>query len=192
MTEEIVRLDSVEAPDAEGVYRIWPGEGRGPGSEDWTWSERTIRVPPSDLDRRFTRNVVIPTVTVFRPPAGKANGTAMVVAPGGAFHFLMMDHEGYDMARWLAARGVTAFVLKYRLGQITRRNIDFLTAIHVLDTASGHGFCHGFFDLPLKAPDKALPIDSAFVFAIQATVNKMGHSSDPLGRFTHPEIPFRQ
>ena len=117
MTEEIVRLDSVEAPDAEGVYRIWPGEGRGPGSEDWTWSERTMRVPWSDLDRRVTRNVVIPTVTVLRPPAGKANGTAMVVAPGGAFHFLMMDHEGYDMARWLAARGVTAFVLKYRLGR---------------------------------------------------------------------------
>jgi acetyl esterase/lipase len=39
----------------------------------------------------------------------------MIVAPGGAFHFLMVDHEGYDMARWLVERGITAGVLKYRL-----------------------------------------------------------------------------
>jgi acetyl esterase/lipase len=39
----------------------------------------------------------------------------MVVAPGGAFHFLMMDYEGFDMARWLVGQGITAFVLKYRL-----------------------------------------------------------------------------
>jgi acetyl esterase/lipase len=111
----LVRHDPVEAPDAEGVYRIWPGTA--PGSETWDWSERTIQVPWSDLDRRVTRNVADPTVTVFRPPAAKANGTAMIVAPGGGFNFLMVDHEGYDMARWLNELGITAFVLKYRLGR---------------------------------------------------------------------------
>ena len=112
----LVRTSSDEAPDAEGVYRIWPGE-RAPGTEDWTWSERTKRVPWTETDRRVTRNVVTPTVTVFRPPADRANGTAMIVAPGGAFHFLMVDHEGYDLARRLAGMGITAFVLKYRLGR---------------------------------------------------------------------------
>jgi acetyl esterase/lipase len=54
---------------------------------------------------------------VFEPAPGTANGTSMVIAPGGAWHFLMVDHEGYDMARWLASLGVTAFVLKYRVAR---------------------------------------------------------------------------
>jgi len=106
-----------EAPDAAGRFRIWPGNGVPPGSEDWDWHETTMPVPWGDVPRRLTRNVVIPTLTMFRPEPGKANGTSLVIAPGGAFHFLMIDHEGYDMARWLTGRGVTAFVLNYRLGR---------------------------------------------------------------------------
>jgi acetyl esterase/lipase len=86
-----------------------------PGSESWDWEERTAPVPDAPPGRTWSRNVVIPTLTAFRPPVGKANGTAIVIAPGGAFHFLMMDHEGYELARPLAALGVTAFVLRYRL-----------------------------------------------------------------------------
>jgi acetyl esterase/lipase len=44
-----------------------------------------------------------------------ATGASIVIAPGGAFRFLMMDYEGYDMARALTAIGMTAFVLRYRL-----------------------------------------------------------------------------
>jgi acetyl esterase/lipase len=117
---------SSEAPDASGVYRIWPGDGRPPGSEDWTWSESTMRAPWSTVGMRLSRNVVVPTLTVFEPEAGKADGTSMVVAPGGAFHFLMIDHEGYDMARWLNSLGVTAFVLKYRVAKTPDRDEDLL------------------------------------------------------------------
>jgi acetyl esterase/lipase len=95
--------------------RIYPGNGVPPGSESWDWRERTAPVPNAPAGRTWARNVVIPTLTAFRPLEGKANGTAIVIAPGGAFHFLMMDHEGYDLARPLVALGVTAFVLKYRL-----------------------------------------------------------------------------
>ncbi len=70
------------------------------------------------------RNVVIPTLTMFRPPDGTANGTAVVVAPGGAFHFLAMDHEGYDVARWLTGHGVTAFVLAYRVQHTPENDAD--------------------------------------------------------------------
>lgn len=104
-----------EAPGAEGVWRIWPGNGVPPGSENWDWHERTTQVPWINKPRLYTRNVVIPTVTIHRPKAGTANGAAMVVAPGGAFHFLMMEHEGHAMARWLNTLGVTVLVLKYRL-----------------------------------------------------------------------------
>jgi predicted esterase len=101
------------APAGTEVWRIWPGEGVPPGSESWNWRERTTQVPWTDVPRLYARNIVIPTVTVHRPATG--NGAAMIVAPGGAFHFLMMEHEGHVMARWLTSLGVTAFVLKYRL-----------------------------------------------------------------------------
>ena len=51
----------------------------------------------------------------FLPPRGKATGTAVIVAPGGAFVMLAMDHEGWAVARWLQSQGVAAFVLKYRV-----------------------------------------------------------------------------
>jgi predicted peptidase len=60
-------------------------------------------------------NVVLPTLTVFQPEAGKAIGTAVIIAPGGAFHALSINSEGIDVAKWLTEKGITCFVLKYRL-----------------------------------------------------------------------------
>src|SRR5581483_9736188 len=57
-----------------------------------------------------------PTLTAYLPMADKATGTAVVVCPGGGYGALAMGHEGKDVADWLTARGVAAFVLKYRLG----------------------------------------------------------------------------
>lgn len=57
----------------------------------------------------------IPTLTPFLPPAEKATGAAMVICPGGGYTWLA-PHEGEGYARWLNESGVTAFVLKYRLG----------------------------------------------------------------------------
>ncbi len=65
----------------------------------------------------MVRNVTRPTLTPFFPKPGKANGAAVIVAPGGAFMGLAITHEGWDVARALADRGITAFVLKYRLIQ---------------------------------------------------------------------------
>ena len=95
------------------VLTIWPGTGIPPGAEASTWSEQATQPPGSPHPDGMIRNVVIPTLTMFKPET--ANGTAIIVAPGGAFHYLMMYHEGYDAARWLTQLGVTAFVLKYRV-----------------------------------------------------------------------------
>ncbi len=59
----------------------------------------------------------VPAVSVFAPRKGKANGTAVVIAPGGAYTMLAADLEGREVADWFAARGITAFVLRYRLGE---------------------------------------------------------------------------
>ena len=60
-------------------------------------------------------NVNNPTLTVFLPPADKANGVGVVLCPGGGFRELWMMHEGINEAKWLNERGIAAFVLKYRL-----------------------------------------------------------------------------
>ena len=58
-----------------------------------------------------------PTLTVFAPQPGKANGTSVIIAPGGAYIFLASNIEGRQVADWFTALGITAFVLKYRLGR---------------------------------------------------------------------------
>jgi len=65
----------------------------------------------------FARNVTVATLTPFLPDPAKATGTAVIVAPGGGFRSLSMENEGSDVARALAAKGVAAFLLKYRLNQ---------------------------------------------------------------------------
>jgi acetyl esterase/lipase len=65
----------------------------------------------------FARNVTVATLTPFLPDPAKATGAAVVVTPGGGFRTLSMQNEGWDVAKALAAKGVAAFVLKYRLNQ---------------------------------------------------------------------------
>ncbi|MDB4883268.1 MAG: alpha/beta hydrolase [Gemmatimonadetes bacterium] len=57
-----------------------------------------------------------PVITPYLPPVGRANGTAVVIFPGGGYQHLSMEKEGSDVANWLAGSGVTAFVVRYRLG----------------------------------------------------------------------------
>ncbi|HEX6987001.1 MAG TPA: alpha/beta hydrolase [Planctomycetaceae bacterium] len=57
----------------------------------------------------------VPTLTVYRPAADKANGCAMVICPGGGYGSLAVDHEGKQVGEWLSSLGVTAFELHYRL-----------------------------------------------------------------------------
>lgn len=71
----------------------------------------------SQYGSAFARNVTEATLTPFLPDPAKATGAAVIVAPGGGFRTLSMQNEGWDVAKALAARGIAAFVLKYRLNQ---------------------------------------------------------------------------
>ena len=98
-------MSTVEAIET----RLWPGVA--PGSEGATQVEETFG-EPGDLK---IRNVVVPTITTYRPAPGTANGTSMVIAPGGGFFMLSWTSEGTQVAEWFSARGVTCFLLKYRV-----------------------------------------------------------------------------
>ncbi|HET9826486.1 MAG TPA: alpha/beta hydrolase [Chitinophagaceae bacterium] len=84
-------------------------KGVAPGSESWTWNEKVVKVS----DMTVVLDVSKPTLIPYLP--AKPNGTAIIIAPGGAFHALAIDHEGSKVAQWLNEKGITAFVLKYRL-----------------------------------------------------------------------------
>ncbi len=94
------------------VIDVWPDDV--PDSELWREAGPELE-RPSRGDSRLVRNVSRPTLTVFLPDPAIATGAGVIVCPGGAFHFLMVDKEGTDVARWLTARGVAASVLKYRV-----------------------------------------------------------------------------
>lgn len=94
--------------------RLWPNGA--PGSENEKGPEAFQASENSKLPKRFTV-VHYPSVYVFLPPKEKANGMAVVVAPGGGHSQLVIDKEGWEVADWLNARGIAAFVLKYRLAR---------------------------------------------------------------------------
>lgn len=96
---------------AQQVIQLY--SGKAPGSESWAWSEQEST--KNMFNTRVVYNVVQPTLTAYLPDASLANGTAVIIAPGGAFHTLSIESEGIDVAKWLNAKGVAAFVLKYRL-----------------------------------------------------------------------------
>jgi len=73
----------------------------------------------------MSRNISKATLTPFFPEKGKANGTVVIVAPGGGYRWLSMGNEGWEVAEALAKKGITAFVLKYRLFPTPEKLEDF-------------------------------------------------------------------
>jgi acetyl esterase/lipase len=89
------------------------GSGAIPNSKATADEEKDE--PSGDPVRHSLSKVSRPTLAVYLPPAGTANGTAVVVCPGGGYTHLAMTHEGTEIARMLNGMGIAAFVLKYRL-----------------------------------------------------------------------------
>ena len=73
----------------------------------------------------MARNITTATLTPFLPAPGKANGAAVIVAPGGGFRWLSMGNEGWEVAEALVKQGIAAFVLKYRLQPTPESLEDF-------------------------------------------------------------------
>jgi len=90
---------------------VWPNGA--PGSEGKA-GDPVIRLSNGE---RVVSNVHKPVLIPYLPAAATATGAAVIVIPGGGHRELWSDHEGHNVARWLAERGVAAFVLLHRLAR---------------------------------------------------------------------------
>jgi endo-1,4-beta-xylanase len=121
-------------PKTPDAILLWPNGA--PGSEGHTAPERTyIRHEAATADTPDVSFPVVtdindPSITPFLPDKDKATGIAVIIAPGGGHMFLSINHEGYDVGRYLAAHGVAGFVLKYRLARA--ENSPYSVQVHAL------------------------------------------------------------
>ena len=96
---------------SQKVIRLY--SGKAPGSETWTWKETESM--NNAFNTPLVYNVTDPTITVYPADAQTANSTAVIICPGGGFQFLSISNEGINVAKWLNSKGITAFILKYRV-----------------------------------------------------------------------------
>ena len=98
-------------------------------------------LPKADLlwpggapESRGIEDIDKPSLAPYLVPAGRGTGTAVIVCPGGAYAYLAMDHEGDQVAKWLNSLGVSAFVLKYRLGPKYHHPVELWDAQRAIRT----------------------------------------------------------
>jgi acetyl esterase/lipase len=109
----MVRLGFAQAPSIPKGNPLWTGEAPG---------------------ALGTAEIDIPTLAPYLVAAGRGTGTAVIVCPGGGYSGLSMDKEGDQIAKWLNSIGVTAFVLKYRLGPKYRHPVELGDAQRAIRT----------------------------------------------------------
>ncbi|AVR45600.1 beta-galactosidase [Christiangramia fulva] len=106
----ILPLDHTNAQTK--IFPLWPEKIPGTKTASSYTEEQQL---DSEGEVKSLSKVKTPTLAVFLPQQDKANGTAVIICPGGGYSHLAINKEGYKVAEWLNSLGVTAFVLKYRL-----------------------------------------------------------------------------
>ena len=122
---------AAQAPDLkayEAFFKAHPPQKIAAPADLNTIALSSIGSPASEIWEtdghwRTVRDVTQPALLPVLPQPGTANGTALIIAPGGGFLNLSMDTEGLEVAQYLAARGIACFVLKYRLND-TPADVD--------------------------------------------------------------------
>jgi len=157
----------MEAPPEPNAITLGTG-----GVEGSTASESWFR----QWGDPMARNVTTATLTPFLPDPDKATGAAVIVAPGGGFMWLSMGNEGWEVAEALRARGVAAFVLKYRLRPTPERLEDFERGMNELFASAGR---RGPGSDPLLA-DQVEDATAAFAL-VRARAQEWGVDPDRIG-----------
>jgi acetyl esterase/lipase len=111
---------------AQDVVPLYPGNAPGLTQEKYPEKEYFSKIWNTEV----VANVTKPSLTIFKPAPELRNGTALVICPGGGFMALSINSEGTDVAKYMAERGVTAFVLKYRLAHTGEDATQEFTALY--------------------------------------------------------------
>ena len=154
---------------AQDVIPLYPGTPPGSTPENYPEKEYFSKL----WNTQVVANVTKPTLTVFKPSPDTKNGTAIVICPGGGFMALSITSEGTDVAKYLAARGVTAFVLKYRLahtGEDATQEFTDLIADH-----------QKFQEMAAKIVPLAIADGLAAVTYVRQHASEWGVSPDRVG-----------
>lgn len=101
ISQMIFSQEIVILPYENETGLVWHGGEKSTYSDQW--------------QTELISNVSTPTLQIFRPASSLNTGTSVVIAPGGGLRVLSINSEGVDVAKWLNTKGITAFVLKYRL-----------------------------------------------------------------------------
>jgi len=100
--------DTIALPNENDTGTTWIGSEQNFYSTAW--------------QTQVVTNVSSPSMEIFRPDPSLSNGTSVIIAPGGGLYVLGIKGEGTDVAKWLNTKGITAFVLKYRLVPTHEKN----------------------------------------------------------------------
>lgn len=137
--------DGVQPAIADPVETIdlWPAGALTPPPE---LAERTVqRATDAAISDRYVTGIIRPRLVVFRP--SRSNGRAVLVMPGGGYRLVVVDKEGYELGRWLSARGYTVFVLFYRLpgeGWANRADVPLADAQRAMRLIAQRAATDGF------------------------------------------------
>ncbi|MFK5974813.1 MAG: alpha/beta hydrolase [Flavobacteriaceae bacterium] len=111
VSQEVIKLPYTNGP----LEIVWEEHEKNYFSELW--------------QSQVVTNVSIPTMEVFRPKKEIANGISVIIAPGGGLFALSIESEGNQVAKWLNQKGITAFVLKYRLAPTGKDGVKELSEL---------------------------------------------------------------
>jgi acetyl esterase/lipase len=129
------RLPAADPPTPAATLDLWPG--KAPGETKERPPEGLLPAKPGQMAVARLGNVSKPQISVYLPDKQKAAGTAVVVAPGGGYSILAIEHEGTEVAQWLNSIGVAAVVLKYRVPRREKQTPDNLAQLQDAQRAVG-------------------------------------------------------
>jgi len=142
----------IAVPDNSDAIALYAESVIPRGTSGEIWTRMRGQFAGRTVDDRMVRNVSWPTVTPVLPEPGQATGAAVIVAPGGAYMSLAIDHEGYRIARRLAEQGIAAFVLKYRLNPTPESDEEMAKLTAQLFASAGSGDAR--LDIPEPPSDQ--------------------------------------
>ncbi|MEL7541048.1 MAG: alpha/beta hydrolase [Pseudomonadota bacterium] len=167
----VLPFERVDTPEDAAAIPLYDGEA--PGSEDSTLEE----VWRNAGTERWANNVTRPTLLPVLPDDLAATRAAVIVIPGGGFQFISMDNEGYPIAEWLAARGVAAFVLKYRTMETPATQDGYIAHMNALwNPQPGDTPIDVTQGIPFAVADA-----QAALSIVQAKADEWGYDADKIG-----------